>query len=407
MSNSVVRISRRGQRVRTCGILMLSFSVIAPVVGCSDHRMGLDEFLRMQERVAQAPGPAVEVPAGEPAETLLEQRLGPYRVGPGDVLAVWLTGADQTTSPPPLRVRVDRQGVVHLPLAGNVQVADRELPDVEAALFEAYVPAVLKDLAVHVELIDPAATNVLVLGAVTSPGLVPLRRTERDVFHAIVQAGGLVSDIASGQVRLRRLRQPAENVILDLTTPEGVRQALAQPPLEAGDVLTVQAVTPNTVFVGGLVNAPRPQVYPQGVRMSVLQALAAGLGLRTDVTPREATLIRRMPDGSDAHVKLNLDRITKGKDPNIMLAAGDILWVPHTTGTRIQDWVNRNIFFRAGVSATAGVNYNAQAIEFLNSDAERSAGASQGSMQDLYDPFGYLLRNNALQALNAQAAQPR
>ena len=112
-----------------------------------------------------------------------------------------------------------------------------------------------------------------------------------------------------------------------------MQAALSLDPLENGDIVTVHAATPNTVFVGGLVNVPRPQMYPQGVEMTVLQAIAGAAGLRTDVTPREATLIRRMPDGTDAHVRLNLDRITRGQDPNLVLAAGDILWVPDTLET--------------------------------------------------------------------------
>ena len=122
-------------------------------------------------------------------------------------------------------------------------------------------------------------------------------------------------------------------------------------------MVTVEAAKPNTVFVGGLVMSSRPQDYPPGVRITVLQAIAASGGLRTDVLPTEATLIRRMADGHDVHVKLDLDQITAGKEPNIALAAGDILWVPHTAATRIEEWVSRNIYFRAGASTALDVNF--------------------------------------------------
>ena len=35
-------------------------------------------------------------------------------------------------------------------------------------------------------------------------------------------------------------------------------------------------------------------------------------------------------NGHDVHVKLDLDRIQRSEDPDITLAAGDVLWVPFT-----------------------------------------------------------------------------
>lgn len=397
------RLSGRGMMAVACvlpavgGLLLLT--------GCSDHRISMAEFMALQEQRQQV------VAETESDQKVIAQRidrkLGPYRVGPSDVLALAVTGADQATPFAPLQARIDREGNIHLPVVGAVQVAGMELEDVEDAIHAAYVPRVLKDAAVHVQMSDVATTNVLVVGAVTHPGLVPLRRTERDVFHAIVNAGGLVSELASGRATLCRIRQPEEEITLDLTKPQGIQEALVLDPLEHGDILTVHAATPNSYFVGGLVNAPHPQQYPQGVDMTVLQVLAASLGLRTDVSPREATLIRRMADGSDVHVKLDLDRITTGKDPNLVLAAGDVLWVPHTFNTRVQDWINRNVFVRAGVTATAGANYNAYGTEYLNSNARQSsANFIQPSLQDSFDPLGFLTRNAALQNLTTQAAQP-
>jgi protein involved in polysaccharide export with SLBB domain len=303
---------------------------------------------------------------------------------------------------------VDHEGKIRLPTVGSLQVGGMELEDAEDAIRAAYVPKVFRDVAVHVGLMESDSTNVLVTGAVTAPGLVPLRRTERNLLFAIVGAGG-VSEVASGEVTLRRLRPPGEVTTLPLTEPEGLKAALALDALEDGDIVTVHAATPNTIIVGGLVNAPRPQPYPPGVQMTVLQALAAAGGLRTDVTPREASLIRRMPDGQDVHVKLDLDRVTSGRDPNITLAGGDILWVPHTVETRVQDWINKNIFFRAGISTTATINYNAQAFEYLNTNAERRTGTGLGdggTLQDAFDPYGFLLQNQALQQIPTTPSGP-
>ena len=372
------------------GALLLS----QVLMGCgADHRISLGQFLTMQQDARVA---AVESPSAAELDEVREQldrQLGPYRVGPGDELMVTLTGADATQLFPPTIARVNREGRIDLPLVGSIDVNGMELEDIDHTIRDAYVPGVLKDVAAHVSLNGTEATKVLVVGAVTAPGLIPLRRTERNLLFAIVGAGG-ASDLATGKVTLQRLRRPGETVTLDLTNPMELRAALALEPLADGDILTVHAAAPNTIFVGGLVNAPQPQAYPPGVQISILQALAASGGLRTDVSPREGTLIRRMPNGQDVHVKLDLKRIGNGSDPNILLAGGDILWVPETLETRIQDWVNRNIFFRAGVS----VNYSVTGLEYLNRRGQQSRQGG-GNLQDSFDPLGFLIQNAALQGL--------
>lgn len=359
--------------------------------GCSnEHRISLQEFLSMQAEQAQ-PAPTTQPQAQKALAKLIDQHLGAYKVGPGDILLVSLTGADAATVLAPFRVRVDRAGSAELPIVGKVKIAGMALEDAEQAIKNAFVPNVYRQAVVLVELATPDTTNVLVVGAVTQPGLVPLRRTERNMLYALVAAGG-VSQLASGQATLRRIRRPTEIVTLDLTDPDQLKGALTIDPLQDGDIVYVHAAVPNMIYVGGLVNAPRPQIYPPGAQTSVLQAIAASGGLRTDLTPKEATLVRRRADGTDVHVKLNITRIARGEDPNITLAAGDILWVPHTCETRIQEFINQNFFFRAGVSVT----YNLEGVEdYLHHDT----GRNNRTLQDTFDPFGSLLQNAALSGL--------
>lgn len=381
-------------KASTLGLLV---AIVGTVSGCSDHRISLSEFLHLQQQMRAPEDPVLSREAAEASAAMLVRQLGPYRVGPSDVLSVTLTGADPSEIRPPIPVRVDARGEIELPVVGAIRVAGMVLEDVEDAVRVAYVPDVLRDVAIYVELVAPDTTNVLVIGSVTSPGLVPLRRTDRNMLYAIVGAGG-VSELASGMATLRRIRRPGEEVRLDLRDPVQLNAALALDPLEEGDIVYVQAARPNTIFVGGLVNRPAPQSYPQGAELTVLQALAAAGGVRTDVVPKEGTLIRRLPDGTDVHVKLNLNRLASARDPNIVLIPGDILWVPETLETKIQDFINRNIFLRAGVTVT----YSVTGIEFMNRVQLQRSRFGGGSLEDSFDPFGFLTRGSALQSLAAQ-----
>lgn len=385
-------LGRRRATMDTRTRLSLLLALGMSLAGCAvDHRISLDEFLKM-ERTSLAIEVEREAEASS-ASFDLEQYMGAYRVGPGDVLSVVLTGNQEGGLVPALQARIDRQGQIDLPIVGAVSVIDLELEDVEDVIRSAYVPSVFNAAIVHVEAVDVHTTNVLVVGAVRSPGLVPLQRNQRNMLFAIVGADG-ASDLASGLATLRRIRRPEEPLTLDLRNPLQLQQALATTPLEQGDIINVHAAQPNTVFVGGLVSRAGPQAYPPGTKVTVLQAIAAAGGLRTDIYPKEGTLVRRREDGSDVHVKLPLDQLAMGQAPNLALNAGDILWVPHTWATRVQEFINRNVFLRAGVS----VNYNVTGIEFLNrrSSQSRRAGATQ---QDQFDPLGFLSRNAALQGI--------
>ncbi|MFQ5463741.1 MAG: polysaccharide biosynthesis/export family protein, partial [Phycisphaerae bacterium] len=318
--------------------------------GCaSDYRISFTEFLRLEQETREAQATTLSPAQLDALKTLIDRRLGPYNIGPSDILTVTITNGEIPSPHQPITVRVDQAGEIVFPLVGAVSVGGKTLEEAEDAVRQAFVPAVYKDAVAHVETTVPYYTNVFVRGAVTDPGLVPLRRTERNLLYAVVGAGGAAAT-ASGKVTLLRVRRPNEKVTLDLTDPLELQAALALDPLETGDIIKVDAAFPNVVFIGGLVNAPRPLEYSPGVHLNILQAIAAAGGLRTDVWPTEATLVRRLPDGRDVHVKIELNALRNGADPNILLAAGDILWVPETIGTRIEDFINRNIFLRAGVS---------------------------------------------------------
>jgi protein involved in polysaccharide export with SLBB domain len=381
--------------------------LVAPLllmIGCSqkDHRIGLNEFQQMQDDMTQ---PA---PTDDPVLSAahLNSKLGRYTVGPDDVLELSfpaLPGQGIDSLFAPMLLRVDRGGNVDLPLVGDVHIGGMDLQEVEDAITAAYIPSIYKDpaeISVFVTLKQAAPTSVLVHGAVTKPGLTKLRRTERNLLFAIHEAGGL-SDISAAQVTLSRLRCPDDEETVNIATRQGLATALLMDPLEDGDIITVETAKVNAVFIGGLVKAPQTQIYPPGTSINALQAIAAAGGLRTDVSPKAATLIRRMPDGEDVHVKIDLNRLANGDDPNLMLAAGDILWVPETFETRVQDWINKNIFIRAGLNAS--VSYNVSGIEFLNRHSSQGGGGGGGgNLQDSFDPFGFLNRNSGINLIQTQ-----
>jgi protein involved in polysaccharide export with SLBB domain len=316
--------------------------VVAMAVSClagCEHRMSLSDFISRY-------GDAVHAVPDEPDEGIdvsakVQQSLGPYQVGAGDVLVVTVTmGSPDALKAVPVQVRVMANGMVDLPLAGSVAVGGGTLEDAEVAIRKAYVPDYYAQASVHVQVIEAATVNVLVVGATPAPGLVSLARNERNLLFAVARAAGVSPSAAtapvwaSGIVTLRRVSAPGEDVTVDLTTPGGIRTALSLDPLADGDIVMVDSSGSNTIFVGGLVNAVGPQTYADGTEVTILQALAAAGGTRADLFPHEGTLIRRI-SGKDVHVKLD----------------------PHTVDTRIHEFLQNTVYLRVGASAVYGAQY--------------------------------------------------
>jgi len=415
MGNSLNHLGKRGLLGGMFGWRFAFFgSVICVAAGCqSDRRVSLGTFVEMTEQAATTQ-PATESGSWAP---------GPYQVGAGDVLRVLISGpgaeqlgimpaappgvtaagaATVAATSPGLLVRVDRNGGIVLPMVGRLDVAGKMLDEIATMIAAAYSPRYITEATVQVDVAMYHPTTVLVLGEVVRPGPVPLQRDQRSVLQAVLRAGG-PTEFASDQVVLVSAADPRNKQIFNISSVEGLVDAAQLDRLGEQDIVWIGRRGNDYVYVQGLVGLSRSIPVPRGSSLTVLQAIAASGGLRTDVTPREATLIRRTSDGQDVHVKLNLDRVRSGDATNIQLAAGDILLVPETLETKVQDFINRNFFLRAGISAT--LTYNVSGIEFLNRRSQQVGDGGDGvSLSDVFDPFGALTRSTLLQNIAAQPA---
>ena len=318
--------------------LLTVLALLLPV-GCrGDKRISLVELTKLEQEIAEVP----EVPLEH--EELALTDFHPYQVRPRDVLAIRMTGLQEQDryAGTTLQVRVHDDGTITLPVVGSLKVEELDLGEVEQAIVAAHVPDVVKDLSVYVELVGPDNTTVLVLGAAGIPGLVKLNQNERNPLYALAAVGGF-NPTSSGRVHLRPIRPEREEVTYDLNDVNDVRRALLGPPLEPGDVLVVEAADESVVYLSGLLNAPGPIPIPPRKTISVLRAVAASGGLVDFLEPKEATLWRKLVDGRQVQVRVDLAAIRAGDEPDLALRAGDILDVPHTTETRFRQWFAQNI----------------------------------------------------------------
>lgn len=350
------------------------------LAGCADQRISYDEMLR-RDHLPAAPANA----AIEPAQVALSENR-PYELQVGDVVTLILVGTnlEDRFASTSIDVRLHAEGEIALPMVGRVKVAGLTLDAAEKTILDVFVPKFYKDLSVHLALKSTETTTVLVLGNVRTPGLVALKRNERNLLYALALAGGFNGGLpvgpgisegaaeggvdhagrphANGAVRLRPLRPDRAETTYNLYDVDDVRRILAAPPLETGDVIIVDTTEESAIYMSGLVNRPGPLLLPAGGSLSLLRAIAAVGGLRDYIHVREGTLIRTLKSGEQVQVKLDLEKILCGAAPDIALCPGDVLDVPHTADTLFQEWFHQNILvgpFRIGVSYDPLQQYNA------------------------------------------------
>jgi len=336
--------------------IMLLGAVALALTGCQqvDSRITVQEFLALEaagEAGVEAP------PATQPA---VPEPLTPtaYRVGSGDILTITITGLETIGLPGTYTVRVNEQGRTLLPTIGEVEVAGLTLAEVESKLHKAYVPRYIKETQVTAQIAESALgtplyqpIDVVVMGEVRTPTTVALRRDKASALQAILAAGG-PTDYASGRVVVIPARNPDSPAVFDMSSRADIVRAARPGTVQASDVVVVERRRNDFVYVQGLVNVPGAVPVAPGAKLSVLQAIAASGGPLLAFSPKEGTLIRRRPNGELIRVRLDLQRMVAGEDPDLALAPGDVVSVPHTDATRLEEFLAKSFIFRFGTDTT-------------------------------------------------------
>ncbi len=126
---------------------------------------------------------------------LTQTQPSDYVLGTDDILSILLPSADNKTSIQTVRAQVMSNGMVLLPLVGNVHVSGLSVPAAQQRINEAYADGFLKE-PITVTLEAKGTIGVLVLGQVKVAGVHYLPRFQNDIGNAIAAAGGLTPEAA-------------------------------------------------------------------------------------------------------------------------------------------------------------------------------------------------------------------
>src|SRR5882672_2551596 len=120
-----------------------------------------------------------------------------YKLGPGDKVRVTVFGNDQLSG----EFQLDANGVVALPLIGEVDAHGRTTSELAAAVADKLSKDYLKNPQVSVEVID--YRPFYILGEVKNPGSYPFVNGMR-VMNAVALAGGFTYRAREGRMKISR-----------------------------------------------------------------------------------------------------------------------------------------------------------------------------------------------------------
>lgn len=246
-------------------------------------------------------------------------------IGGGDLLEVSVYGAPDFSK---LETRVSTDGIITLPMIGQVKVAGLNLRNAEALIAKKLSDGgFFNEPQVSIFAKEYGTQGISVLGEVTKPGIYPMLGPRR-LFDAISAAGGTTA-VAGQSVTITHRGHP--------DTPETVKLAYSADGTPKSNVVvypgdTIVVSRAGVVYIVGDVHLPSGIVMQQP-RLTVLQALAMAQGVNSTAKLSQSKLIRRGPEGPK-ETPLDLKKILSAKAPDPVLEAEDIVFVPSSTGKK-------------------------------------------------------------------------
>jgi polysaccharide biosynthesis/export protein len=257
-----------------------------------------------------------------------------YRLGPDDLIQITVYNIPEQearATPRTVILRVSQQGVIVVPLVGEVPVKGMTSADVERELHQRYAKYI-RTPQVGV-MVTEYRQRVSVMGAVQKPGVFELTGP-KSVIDMLALAGG-VTERAGNQVHVYRQDDKGgrQSTVIDLMLLANSAGVMADDksgvalnsPLQAGDVVNVPQA--GMFFVDGAVG--KPGSYPLGRNYTLSQALATAGGVNPELADYSAVSInRRHGPNKMETIAVNLDTVTAGTAADPQVLPDDVILVP-------------------------------------------------------------------------------
>jgi len=242
------------------------------------------------------------------------------RISAGDLLAVDVFDTPELSA----KLRVSEKGDVDLPVAGSVPVGGLTAEEAAASIEQLLRDDnILKHPHVEVFVQEYATQGVSILGEVKNPGVYP-DLGSHSLLDFISVAGG-ITPTAGKAVTITHKNDPDHSVVVQLGNngPDVAKRAAIA--ILPGDTIIVSRS--GIVYVVGDLAKPGGFLIENNDRLTALQAIALAQGANKTAGLNNSRLIRKAPNGPQ-ETRVKLKNILAGKQSDLRLEDGDILFVP-------------------------------------------------------------------------------
>ena len=240
-----------------------------------------------------------------------------YKLGPGDIIEIKVYGIKDLQA----TVRIPESGSFDFPLVGSVRAAGVSAPQVEKQIAKVLNERYVNEANVAVFVKEFNSYRISVVGAVSKPGTVVLKKGNCTLVDALAEAGGL-TDTAGREVYV---------TTADASGKRQTTQVDLNPLLEGGDLSLNLSLRPGDsiyvpssgyVFITGYVKTPG--AYPLRKDMTALQAVGTA-GDFIDTASHRVRVIRRTSPTQVQVEKIDLADVSAGKRPDLLLLKSDVV----------------------------------------------------------------------------------
>ncbi len=247
-----------------------------------------------------------------------------YVIGAHDLVKITVFELDELDR----ERRVDTDGSITLPLLGQVRLGGLTPKQAEEAIAALLRERnLVKDPQVSVFIEEYRSRMVSVQGAVAKPGVYTMLG-QRTLLSMLGEAGGLNERAAKKIVVMRPFAKGGEERI-EIDAEELLYEGnpVANIVLQPGDDVFVPYERMMRIYVNGAVRQPGAKEFPEDEVITVLQAVTAAGGTTDRANESTVYVIRKLPDGGEQRLTVNLKRIMRGRAEDIRLEKNDIVVV--------------------------------------------------------------------------------
>ena len=244
-----------------------------------------------------------------------------YRLGEGDKINVIVWNRPELSG----RHIVGPDGHISIPLVGSQNVATMTREEAAKNITQ-NLDKYYKKPIVDVDVEEYKSNRVTVLGRVLTPGTLAFDRPPM-LLDVLARSGSLpVLDKQATLTRCAIFRGRDKVIWVDLKRLINNGDLAYNIRLKANDLVYIPDSSDTTVYVMGYVT--RPGAYRLTPGMTYLDALAQAGGPLMGANTNRIGLYRQ---SKDAVQKIPFDNLIAGKNANVALEEGDIIYVPSST----------------------------------------------------------------------------